>query len=170
MNQNQPKELFQVAGDAPDPTGTGARGVIASYDLSRTAIGHPIVLWKANDGNELLLTFDVFAPPNAPKYILIGCPMCAMRGKPNTLRIMEGGAKAFQYELGITPPLFPGWRDADVAGALAGDPSIDIRGGGRLSVEPFSCTWEEEPDLRRAFGMQRCTWRVRIDNNIARSA
>ena len=39
---------------------------------------------------------------------------------------------------------------------------------GRLSVEPFGCTWETEPELRRAFGLATCPWRVAIQNNIAK--
>lgn len=40
-----------------------------------------------------------------------------------------------------------------------------------LSVEPFRCTWETDPEGRRMeFGLGMCGWSVGISNNVARDA
>jgi len=170
MNQApSSKSAFQITGDVADPSGTGARGMSAGYDLSTAAIGHPVIWWKGSGGEEKLLTFDVYAPPDAPKYIMIHCPVCALAGrKKEAIRIIEGH-KAFEYDPLTPPPMYPGWSDTDVYGVLVTD-GIDIKGGGRLSTEPFRCTWDEKPDLKRAFGLQQCTWHVSITNNVAKNA
>lgn len=42
---------------------------------------------------------------------------------------------------------------------------------GKLSVEPFKCTWELESEGRRMeFGLGLCSWQVGIHENVARDA
>lgn len=170
------KEAFFVAGDAANPTGhrddRGRRGVVSGHDMTKTAAGHPVILWIAPDGSEKLLTVEVYRVPGAPARIHLLCPMCEMRnpGKPdsNALNISQD-QKSFEYDT-APPPMFPGWTRDDVRGVFEAH-GIDIVGGGTLDVEPFACTWEETPDLQRGlFGMGRCGWRVSITKNVARSA
>jgi len=167
MEQRTSKEVFQVAGDSPDPTGTGARGLSTSYDLTRTAAGHPVLVWRAPNGQDMLLTADVYAIPGAPMYIHILCPMCAINGHQHAL-LFDQSQKGMTYERMTPPPPFRDWSSDDIQNALAG--GIDIKSGGRLSVEPFACTWEETGELERGFGLGRCTWKVFIDNNVVKSA
>lgn len=48
---------------------------------------------------------------------------------------------------------------------------IDYSTSDGLSVEPFMCTWELDPEGRRMeFGLGLCRWKVGISNNIARDA
>ncbi len=42
---------------------------------------------------------------------------------------------------------------------------------GKLSIEPFKCTWELDPEGRRMeFGLGLCNWQVGIKDNVARDA
>lgn len=156
------KELFHVAGDAPDPSGTGLRGVSPGYDLTKSALGHPFLLWRRPDGGEMMLEADVYAMPGSPMYIIILCPLCAMNGRTSGLRI-DQAKKAMSYDEKASISCFPGWTKEQTKGAFPNGT------GGVLSVEPFACTWEESPDLKRDFGLSKCNWRVAIDNNFVRS-
>lgn len=171
---NQPSSGSSFANNVLDPSGTGQRGMTVGHDLVKSALGHPIVIWIPAAGTIRLLEIDVFTPPGAPSYLLIKCPYCnhdvdKSEKEGTQLRIMEG-AKAWEYDPLRAPPMYPGWSEQDVMEALV-ERGIDIKRGGTLSVEPFSCTWEETPDLRRGFGLQRCPWQnIKIDKNVARPA
>lgn len=155
------KDVFHVAGDAPDPEGGRARGVAPGYELSQSAQGHPMLLYKLSTGQEIVLEADVYDV--ADKYIYLLCPLCLARGRKNMLRIREG-IKAFRYDRLIDPPTFPGWSDEQMRHAFP-------RGlGGTLSVEPFECTWEESPELTRGGGFEKCGWRVSIEKNVVKDA
>lgn len=157
------KEVFHVAGDAPDPRGGDLRGVAAGYDLTRSALGRPMLHYRLPDGTELVLEADVYAMPEQPIYVLMLCPRCLAGGRQNALRIVQG-AKAMVYEPAAAVPPFPGWTQEQMAHAFPHG------AGGLLSVEAFGCTWEETPELRRDFGMSVCGWRVAIDKNVVRDA
>lgn len=163
MQHDQPthKEIFHVAGDAPDPTGmTNTRGVAPGYDLTGSALGHPMLLHRLY-GKEMVLEADVYKMDGEPMYIHLICPMCLANGRTSALRIVEG-KKKLSYDPRADVPTFPGWsRDQMLHTFPHGL-------GGLLSVEPFGCTWEESPELQRGFGLSCCTWKVAIDNNVVR--
>jgi hypothetical protein len=149
------KELFQIAGDAPDPTGaTGARGHMAGVNFTQTAFGRPWVKVPHPVGEDRWLEVDVYKLEGEPMYIHLICPMCG-----NALRITQD-QKAIDYDPHRPPPIAAELR------ALNPQAAVD----GTLSVEAFACTWEEEPDLKRDFGFAKCGWRVAIDRNVARTA
>lgn len=156
------KDVFHVAGDMPDPEGTGLRGVAPGYDLRRGAMGHPKLLYRLPTGQELILEADVFDGPDG-RYIYLICPRCLASGRTNQLRI-RAGVKAFTYEASEPVPVFPGWSREQMKH------SFPNGAGGLLSVEPFGCTWEEQPDLERGFGLGLCKWRVSIEKNVVRDA
>lgn len=165
------KETFHVTGDSasPDARDRGRRGMTVGHDLTKSAAGKPVLLWRAPNGEEMLLEVDVYQMAGEPGRIHLICPLCAINGTQHALQINQRH-KSFDYEPSVPPPPFPGWSTGDVERALHAD-GLDIKGGGTLSVEPFECTWEQTPDLARAgFGMGRCTWRVAIDKNVVRPA
>lgn len=155
------KEVFQVAGDRPDPAGTGLRGVMPGYDLRQSAAGHPLLLWRHPAG-ELVLEADVYQLPGQPTYIHLLCPQCLQAGRQNALRITQE-RKAISYDPAREPPTFPGWTDRQMRDAFPNGV------GGILSVEAFECTWEEDPTRQRGFGLAKCNWRVVIEHNVVRS-
>lgn len=147
---NPSKEIFHIAGDAPDPTGTTRnRGVASTMRLDRTALGHPKIAYK-----DFLLEADVYALPDAPMYVHIICPLCR-----NALRITQDN-KAIDYDPKRVPKIVTHLRNCGIEDMP--------HWGGTLSVERFECTWESDPEIRRQFGLARCNWRVEIENNIAR--
>lgn len=157
------KDIFHVAGDAPDPDGTGLRGVSPGYNMTNAALGHPMILYRAG-GQELLLEADVYALPGEPMRVHLLCPRCLARGHTQGLNI-RADHKAVAYDVNDAVPVFPGWTRDQMTRAMP-------RGaGGRLSVEAFACTWEEDPTAQRASGVNGlsiCGWRVKIDDNVAR--
>jgi hypothetical protein len=157
------KDVFHVAGDAPDPTGTGLRGVAPGYRLNQSALGHPMLLWRVpGTGQEMILEADVYALPDQPMHIYLLCPVCLMTKQSNQLSI-RADHKKFDYEPFHAVPTFPGWTHEQMAHAFPNG------AGGRLSVEPFRCTFEMTPDMQRAFGLNQCTFSVAIDNNVVRN-
>ncbi|MBT8452973.1 MAG: hypothetical protein KJO40_13475 [Deltaproteobacteria bacterium] len=162
MTQDALKETFHVAGDQPDPAGTDLRGVAAGYDLTRTAIGHPMLHYALPNGKELILEADVYKLPGQPLYIYIICPLCMMAGHKQMLKI-DSANKAVSYDPQARVPTFPDWNEKQMRSALPSG------GGGLLSVDEFACTWEVEPELRRQFGFAVCPWRVVIEKNVVRN-
>lgn len=160
------KDVFHVAGDAPDPTGTGLRGVAPGYRLTQSAIGHPMLHWAMPGGKELILEADVYALPDQPPHIYMLCPVCLLHGHQNQLSI-RGDQKKFDYtppdEAGDRMPTFPGWTREQMRHAFPNGL------GGILSCDPFRCTFESVPELRRGFGLGQCTFSVVIDNNVVRN-
>lgn len=155
------KDVFHVAGDAPDPEGLGRRGLHGGQDFTKSAMGHPKLLYRVPGGSqEIILEADVFDGPDG-RYIYLLCPRCLAGGRENQLRI-RAGMKQFSYERGDAVPVFPGWTREQMAQAFPHG------AGGLLSVEPFSCTFEEVPDLERGHDLGRCQWRVSIDKNVVR--
>lgn len=150
-----------MAGDAPDPEGGSARGVAPGYQLTKAAQGHPLLHYRLSTGQEIILEADVYDVPD--RYIYLLCPACLARGRQNMLRIREGN-KAFSYDPTAPVPVFPGWTMEQMKHAFKDG------AGGVLSVEPFECTWEEEPDLSRGMGLEKCGWRVSIEKNVVRDA
>lgn len=170
MDQDQTlKEVFHVAGDAPDPVGMArGRGVAPGYNLTKSALGHPMLLYRLSTGEEVILEADVYEIPTMDgkkpeQYIHILCPRCLAGGRKNLLTIRPE-VKQFSYDKDAAVPVFPGWTREQFARAFPNGV------GGLLSVAPFRCTWEEVPELRRDHGLGQCTWQVAIDHNVVRDA
>jgi len=153
LEQQTSKELFHVAGDMPDPAGTGLLGQAPSYRLTRSALGHPMIFWR-----DMVLEADVYALLEQPLQVHLICPLC------RHALIIRQGNKVVSYEPQAPVPAPPGWTATELRQAMPDGL------GGLLSVEAFGCTWEAEGDLRRGFGLARCPWRVVIANNVARDA
>jgi hypothetical protein len=156
---NPRREAFSIKDDGArmaDPTGTGLIGRSSGIDLSKSALGHPVILYRAKDGQDVLLTADVYALPDQPLSVHVYCPLCK-----NHLTIRQDN-KAIDYDRNA-PVSIPGYSTAWLLAELN---VADL--GGRLSIEPFRCTWEEQPDLRRSYGFGVCGWSVAIDGNVAR--
>lgn len=152
------KKIFEIK-SAPDPTGAvRARGIMPGFDLSTGKVECVLHYNSRRHGREFFLTADVYQQEGAPTYAVIYCPLCQ-----NTLRITADN-KQLEWEPGAQVKV-PGYRIEEILGGL-NVPSM----GGRLSVEPFGCAWEVEPDLRRSYGFAVCPWRVAIDQNIVRDA
>ena len=153
--------FYSVKDDAPrmrDPSGTGMMGrSVGTQDFSKNADGHPVVLYRTKDGNDFFLTVDIHALPGQPITAYIYCPLCN-----NHLTVKQTN-KAIDYDPAASVKI-PGYATEEILAGLG----IDSLGG-RLSIEPFRCSWEEKPELRRSFGFGVCGWSVAIDNNVARN-
>lgn len=153
-------ELFPIAGDNP----TQNRGVVSGPNFTGAAEAKPIVLWR-----DRLLTLDVYQLPNQPMYVILYCPIC-MGGEKNdhSLRITEDN-KAIDFDPKAMPKI-PGFTHDELVHSLGLSHKSEI--AGRISIEPFGCTWEAEADLKRATGhiggFSVCPWNVEITNNIAK--
>ncbi len=163
MHQPVDKELFHVAGDMPDPSGRRMRGTAPGYDMTQTAIGHPMLFYRLPNGHELVLEADVYRLEGQPLYIHLLCPVCMMAGHTNALTIREN-EKSLYYEPEARVPIPPGWDEIQLR------KSFPQGLGGKLSVEQIACTWEVTPELQRQFGLGICPWRVVIENNVIRDA
>ena len=157
------KELFHMAGDAADPAdGRRRRGAVApGYNLSNGATAKVMVIYPPANA---VLELDLYGPHDAPEYLHLICPLCLSRGHKNMLTIPKA-KKAISWDPDAVVPPFPGWSRADMERNFAA-------GGlrGLLSIEPFACTWEEQPELERSFGLSRCGFRVVISKNVAKDA
>lgn len=171
-NDDTSKELFYVAGDAPDPTGGRARGVEVGHDLTKSALGHPFLHYRMGS-TEIFLEPDVFAPAGQPPYILIKCPWCTARGKSDKLGLtIRWSAKRFDYDPEGVAPFFPGWSAKQMKETLnpSGNSFAADTGGVLTIYDSIGCTWEEDPELARAgdgvAGFSKCGWKVRIIDNV----
>jgi hypothetical protein len=149
-------ELFSIAGDSPQPS----QGLRATGDEAK-----PIVLWR-----DRLLTLDVYQLPNQPMYVILYCPIC-MGGEKNdrSLRITADN-KAIDFDPTAMPKI-PGFTPAELVANLGLQHPRQV--AGRISIEPFGCTWEAEDDLHHRAtehigGFSVCPWNVEITNNIAK--
>ena len=144
------RELFHIAGDVPDITGSGLRGVAATHDFRQSAYGRPLIFYR-----DLVLEFDVYRFEGLPTEVHIICPRCH-----NHLRLSALN-KRIEYDRDAPVPVPPGWTRSEFR-------EVFTQGaGGLLSMEPFGCTWELGA-ARQMFGLSLCGWRVAIENNIAR--
>lgn len=152
------RELVQLAGDAPDPTGTtNHRGALSTMRLTGGK-QEIIVVHK-----DVFLTVDVYALPGEPMKIHLLCPRCHKH------LTIPGYRKAILFEPGERNPQ----RSTIVA---SGRPElVSMADLGRLSVEQFECTWEigdvkhVSSGIRGVHtGASLCRLRLVIDNNVAR--
>lgn len=151
------REVVQLAGDAPDPTGlTSHTGLQSTHRLTG---GKQEVVVVYGD---LLMTLDVYALPGEPMRVQIICPRCH---KHSTIR---GDAKKIEYEPTALNPQAK--RVHVLAESVAELAAISVFG--RLSVEPFECAWEigddkHVPGALRT-GASLCRLKLVIDDNRAR--
>lgn len=143
------RKLVQVAGDMDT-------GVLASTRLD-SGKAEVLVYYRARD---LWMTVDVYAVPGEKPRLHFLCPRCE-----NALQI-PGHKKDIDWDPLAANPLLStilasppaDWDREDVA-------YLRARGArGRLSVEPFQCTWEL-PNSH-----ELCRWRAAFDKNVAKDA
>lgn len=151
------REVAQLAGDAPDPTGvTSHRGIQATHFL--TAGKQEVVVVFG----DLLMTVDIYTLPGEPVRVQLICPRCR---KHSTI---TSDRKRIEYEPAAPNPMQK--RILEVAGTSAPELST-IADFGRLSIEVFECTWEigNDPHVvgRLHTGASLCRQRLIIDNNRA---
>lgn len=182
FEQQKKKELFHIAGDTPDQVKAmdpHARGPIhteSTMMLTRTAVGHPKVYYKAKDGREFVLTADVYKFPGEPFKVALFCPLCSVEvptpdGPKFDIHTLEikGDRKHVEY----SPTSIVTMSLPDEAGVTK---MTDM--GGRLDVEKFGCTWEVHTGMPVSRGdagvimkgVNLCQWRVVIERNVARDA
>ncbi len=119
-----------------------ASGTVRGYQSTLNLSKHPDVRHPQVRYKDFVIECDVYQYPDAPLEVVLICPMCK-----NTLKVSAAN-KDVEWE-----------------------PNQHPTAGGRLSIEPFGCTWEADPTGRRIeFGLGMCTWRVGISNNVARDA
>lgn len=163
------RDIWEISGDQN-------RGTMSGVNMTNTAICKPVVYYNsARHGMERFLTLDVYKVEGAPMHAIVYCPLCQTRDPNNqrnmSLRICETNKK---IDLDIKAmPKFPGISNQDLIKHLGLGRLDDLRG--RISIEPFGCTWEEEEDVNKGGSMiggglisACCNWRVVIENNIAR--
>ena len=143
-----------------------SRGHASGTDMTNSAFRKPVILWR-----DRLLTMDLYAIPGSPMYINTFCPLCEMRyGKElNHSLTIKQEAKPFQLEADAMPHAVSkktGMSFEEMRRYL-NLPTIHHLQGVITFDDPIKCTWEEEPELRRAH-FAGCQWRVVIENNIAR--
>ncbi len=145
--------MVQIAGDAPDPNGSGMMGLASTTRLDGTK-REVLVTYKGRAG-ELLLTVDVI--PGDVLEVLFICPRCTKAGR------ITGDRKHIEFDPTATRPFkLPN-----------GQPAMT---GGELSIEAFMCTQElpeaqyEQHTKTNRHGLSLCKQTLVIDRNIARDA
>lgn len=67
------KEVFEIRGNVPDPTGTGLLGTSVGMDMQRAAIAHPKVFY-----GDRIAEVDVYEAGDGSQLMLVMyCPRCA---------------------------------------------------------------------------------------------
>jgi hypothetical protein len=165
------REVVQLAGDAPDPTGMSTHTGLQSTHRLTAAKQEVVVVF-----GDLLLTVDIYAIPGEPIRAQIICPRCH---KHSTIR---GDQKRIEYD---PKQGNPARRDilwmarstalVDVNAMKAGggvSALVSIADLGRLSVETFQCAWEIGDDRHVPgavhTGASLCRLRLVIEDNRAR--
>ncbi len=148
--------VVQLAGDAPDPTRlTSNVGMMSTHHLN--AGKHEVVVAY----RDLFMTLDVYALPGEPVRVHLICPRCRKASS------ISGDRKAIDFDPGATNPIARRLQDTGTA-------EIAAAARGRISIEPFECTWELGGDTHAHgavhTGASMCRMRLAIDDNIAKDA
>jgi len=155
----KPREVVQLAGDAPDPTHlSSARGLQSTHNLI-AGKQEVLVLYK-----DLVMTIDVYAVPGEPLKVHMICPRC------HKLGTISGDRKAIDFE-----PLAANPAQSDIVAMGEVPPTVRAMSAhGRISIEPFECAWEIGDDRHVAgshhTGVTLCRQKLAIDNNRAKDA
>jgi hypothetical protein len=147
------RQCVQLAGDAPGPEGhpglLGAAGPSSKQEV--------VVVYK-----DTFLTLDVYAIPGEPLKVHLVCPGC------QKLLTVRGDRKAIDF---APHALNPMRQRIAVAGARE---LVEIASIGRISIEPFQCTWEAgraaHVQGQVHTGATLCKKRLVIEDNRARDA
>ena len=168
-NMQPKRDVWEIQGDRN-------RGSLSGVNMANTAICKPVVYYNSGRHNmERFLTLDVYKVGDAPLHVIIYCPLCQTRDPNNdrnmSLRICETN-KAIDLDVPAMPK-FPGISNQELVQHLGLGGLHDLRG--RISIEPFGCTWEEDEESNKGgtgivggLISACCNWRVVIENNIAR--
>lgn len=149
------RQVVQLAGDAPDPTGlTQHRGALSTTMLNGGK-QEVVVVYKG-----MFMTLDVYALPGEPMKVHLYCPRCH---KHSTV---PGDRKAIDFD-----PYAPNPVRTEVAST--GQRELEaVAERGRISIETFECPWEisDAPHVAGGLhtGANLCRLRLAIDNNRAR--
>ena len=147
------RELVQVAGDMD-------HGLTSTVRLTA---GKTEVLVLVPKGDVPLMTVDVYAMPGEPLKVHILCPRCK-----NHLTI-PGDKKAIEWDPKAENP-----RARSIAGLGIPPHMQEMAKLGKISIEPFECTWELDKNARvganEFSGGNLCRWRAAIDNNLVKDA
>lgn len=80
----QRESLYHIAGDVPDPSGESAQhGIQSSIDMTKSAIGHPLIRWR-----DRVIESDLYLTDGRFVLHLI-CPKCSMPGAPHALYVRQ---------------------------------------------------------------------------------
>lgn len=158
MFQNR-RNIVQLAGDVPDPTGVTSHRGIQSTHILTGAKQEVLVLF-----GDLVLTVDLYALPGEPVRVQLICPRCCKHSTITADRKrIEFDPKAPNPQRSAILELARGATLPEVVG---------IADYGRLSIETFECTWEVGNDRHVAGGLHTgaslCRLRLIIDDNRAR--
>ncbi len=141
----QHEELVHLAGDFPPNQQDYLPGSpLKGYESTVALSDGKTCVQVRYEGKagQKLLEVDVYAVPGSPLKLHLFCPQCH-----NLCMVHQDR----------TPMDF--------------DPSADVANGGRLSVQPFTCTWELDGTKAvgiSAFGSNLCRLKIAIDHNRAR--
>jgi len=152
------KDVVRLAGDVPDPIGSGTRGYQSSTFLNRDKREVLVVF------GDLVMTVDIYQVPGEPLVAYLYCPRCH---KHLTVRADQ---KAIDYDPGADNPM----RGAISALGKLPPELVAALEKGRLSIAPFECTWEVGDDKYAKgsvhTGAALCRLRLAIEDNRARKA
>ena len=143
------RDVVQLAGDAHN-------GLTSTTNLDSNK-HEVVVVYK-----DTFLTVDVYTVPGEPPEIHLICPRCHKASR------ISGANKQIVFDAAADNPMR---RKIAVAGARD---LLSICYLGRLSVEPFECTWEIGGDAHAKGGVHTgatlCRQRLAIEDNRAQDA
>ncbi len=150
-------EMVQLAGDAPDPTGSSdGCGLLSTHRLTAGKQEVAVIY------GDLFLTVDIYAVPE-PMKIHIICPRCHKQS------IIRADRKRVDFDPGELNPRFKQILQVAHRAELPELANLEF---GRLSIEAFMCAWEIGDDPHVAGGTHTggslCRLRLAIENNRAR--
>ncbi len=158
---NAGRQVVQLAGDAPDPTGLSSAVGLQSTHRLTGGKQEVAVLY-----GDIILTVDVYALPGEPMKAHIICPRCM---KHSTI---PGDRKHIEYDARALNPM---QTQILLRVDRVSLPEVSrIVEFGRLSIEAFECSWEIGDGQHTAGGVHTgaslCRLRLVIDDNRARDA
>lgn len=145
MYNAKTEEIYHVAGDVPDPTGTGLRGEMSSVNLD-SKVAEVQIRYK-----DTIIFGDVYRYAGVPLRVVIMCPQCR-----NALTITQDN-KEIDYDLAAAPQ-------------IGGRISIEPFTCPFEAPDAGAHRHRSGDGAQIITGMSMCNWRVGVSNNIARDA